>query len=151
MFAVNLYLVQCRNQFDSAIVILFQEMGSDCLIHEYYSHFDFCKAKYLRFKVEVLPHPKKYIFSSRVQSGCAWARKNFVLDYILALRTSSKPTMTNYPVNFSNRSDSTWDRHINILNEATWRWSEHTCAYARWAHMHRFLSVCHLTKIQTRK
>ncbi len=32
---------------------------------------------------------------------------------------------------------------------------EHTCAYARWAYMHRFLSVhlsvCHLTKIQTRK
>ncbi len=35
---------------------------------------------------------------------------------------------------------------------------EHTCAYARWAHMHRFLyvrlsvclSVCDLTKIQTR-
>ena len=26
---------------------------------------------------------------------------------------------------------------------------EHTCAYARWAHMHRFLSVCDLTKIQT--
>ena len=28
---------------------------------------------------------------------------------------------------------------------------EHTCAYARLAHMHRFLSVCHWTKIQTRK
>ncbi len=32
---------------------------------------------------------------------------------------------------------------------------EPTCAYARWAHMHRFLSVClsvcNLTKIQTRK
>ncbi len=32
---------------------------------------------------------------------------------------------------------------------------EHACAYARWAHMHRFLSVCpsvcDLTKIQTRK
>ena len=31
---------------------------------------------------------------------------------------------------------------------------EHTCAYARWAYMHRFasvrLSVCDLTKIQTR-
>ncbi len=26
---------------------------------------------------------------------------------------------------------------------------EHTCAYARWAHMHRFLSVCDWTKIQT--
>ncbi len=32
---------------------------------------------------------------------------------------------------------------------------EPTCAYARWAHMHRFLSVCpsecHWTKNQTRK
>ncbi len=28
---------------------------------------------------------------------------------------------------------------------------EHTCAYARWAHMHRFLSVCHLTKIHLTK
>ncbi len=24
---------------------------------------------------------------------------------------------------------------------------EHTCAYARWAHMHHFLSVCDWTKI----
>ncbi len=28
---------------------------------------------------------------------------------------------------------------------------EPTCAYARWAHMHRFLSVCNLTKIHWEK
>ncbi len=27
------------------------------------------------------------------------------------------------------------------------RFFEYTCAYARWAHMHRFLSVCDWTKI----
>ncbi len=127
-----------------------------CLIYI----FNLCKKSYKNFFTKKWPEISiDMIVKTHLLSTCKYfdqSKSILLTDFFFLL---NKPLFQDWPLDYRGSVRGVYApcslRHFTpfSLLPSIFRRSllfEHTCAYARWALMHRFLSVCHFTKNKTR-